>query len=236
MKGVCTLNSLQLKGALSLSEGSSFQHERCIRNAQREEIMQFNVAQLLKDPVGAVRRHQLNEVLDALDSELQLLSPVMGTVQIMRTHSGVLVTGELSTAARVNCGRCVEPIVMPVRIQLEESFRPLTEVETGRYLRPDEFEGEAADFEDTALVIDEHHILDVSEVVRQNIWLSMPMYPSCNWEGEGECPNLIAQRKALRELERKSSEEPEDILPEGVDPRWAALLKLRLESGEETSN
>jgi uncharacterized protein len=197
--------------------------------------MQFNVAQLLKEPVGAVRRHQLNETLDALDSELQLLSPVMGTVQIMRTHSGVLVTGELSVAARVTCGRCIEPIVMPLRLQLEESFRPLTEVETGRYLRPDEFEGEAADFEDTALVIDEHHILDISEVLRQNIWLAMPMYPSCNWEGEGECPNLIAQRKALREMERRSAKPTDEPLPEGVDPRWAALLKLRLESGDESS-
>lgn len=206
--------------------------------AQREEIMQFNVAQLLKEPVGAVRRYQLNEDIGALDSELELLGPLVGTVQIMRINSGVLVSGELSTAARVNCGRCLEPIVMPVRLQLEESFRPLTEVETGRYLRPDEFEGDSADFEDEALVIDEHHILDLTEVVRQNIWLAAPMYPSCNWRGEGECPNLIAQREALRQnsLAEEEAEEEVDVLPEGVDPRWAALLKLRLEAEDGNSH
>lgn len=197
--------------------------------------MLFNVAQLLKEPVGAVRRYQLNEDMNAVDPELQLLGPLLGTVQIMRTNSGVLVTGDFNTAARVTCGRCTEPIVMPLRVQLEENFRPLTEVETGRYLRPDEFQGDDADFEDNALVIDEHHILDLSEVVRQNIWLAMPMYPSCNWVGEGECPNFIAQRIALRKLAEDADEEETDILPEGVDPRWAALLKLRLESRNENS-
>lgn len=197
--------------------------------------MQYNVAQLLKEPVGAVRRYELHEDLNAIDNELHLLSPLMGTVQIMRTNSGVLVTGELHTAARVNCGRCMEPIVMPLLVQVEENFRPLTEVETGRYLRPDEFQGDDADFEDEALVIDEHHILDLSEVVRQNTWLAMPMYPGCNWEGAGECPNLIAQRKALRETAEDLSAEETDVLPEGVDPRWAALLKLRLEAGDKNS-
>ena len=197
--------------------------------------MLFNVAQLLKEPVGAVRRYQLNEDMNAIDPELQLLGPLIGTVQIMRTNSGVLVTGDFNTAARVTCGRCTEPIVMPLRVQLEENFRPLTEVETGRYLRPDEFQGDDADFEDTALVIDEHHILDLSEVVRQNIWLAMPMYPSCNWLGEGECPNFIAQRIALRALTEDADEEETDVLPEGVDPRWAALLKLRLEGQNENS-
>lgn len=198
--------------------------------------MQYNVAQLLKEPVGAVRRYQLNEDISVLDNELAMLGPLMGTLQIMRTNSGVLVTGDLSTAARVTCGRCIEPIVMPLRVQLEESFRPLTEVETGRYLRPDEFQGDSADFEDEALLIDEHHILDLTEVVRQNIWLAMPMYPSCNWEGAGECPNLIAQRKALATLRQKSVDEDEtDVLPEGVDPRWAALLKLRSQLGDENS-
>jgi uncharacterized metal-binding protein YceD (DUF177 family) len=105
-------------------------------------------------------------------------------------------------------------------------------VETGRYLRPDEFEGEAENFEDEALLIDEHHILDLREVVRQNIWLAMPMYPGCNWLGAGECPNWVAQKSALQKLAH-ADEEDEDVLPEGVDPRWAALLKLRLEDKDQ---
>ncbi len=190
--------------------------------------MEFNVAQLLKEPVGSIRRYQLNETFEELD-DLAFLSPLMGDLQIMRINSGVLVTGQLHTAVRVTCGRCIEPIVMPLRFSIEESFRPLTAVETGRYLRPDEFEGDSADFEDEALLIDEHHILDIGEVVRQNIWLALPMYPTCNWAGSGECPNLIAQRVALAE-QQKARQDESDTIPEGVDPRWAALLKLQQEN------
>ncbi|MEZ4619955.1 MAG: DUF177 domain-containing protein [Caldilineaceae bacterium] len=200
--------------------------------------MQFNVAQLLKEPVGSVRRYQLNEELESLDEELEFLSPITGELQIMRINSGVFVRGQLKTAIRVTCGRCIEPIVMPLQFTVEESFRPLLEVETGRFLRPEEFEGDSADFEDDALVIDEHHILDITEVVRQTIWLTLPMYPTCNWMGIGECPNLVAQRAALAEQDITiRSDDEADVLPEGIDPRWAALLQLQRQSPKgESSN
>jgi uncharacterized metal-binding protein YceD (DUF177 family) len=116
---------------------------------------------------------------------------------------------------------------MPVRFTVEESFRPLTEVHTGRYIAPDEFEGEEEDLEDAALIIDEHHVLDLSEVVRQSIWLTLPMYPSCNWAGPGECPNYT---RYLQEVKSTQEQQGEDVVTtedEAVDPRWAALLALR---------
>ena len=84
--------------------------------------MQFNVAQLLQEPIGTTRSHDLVEDLTDLDLELNTLGPLVGSVQLMRTNSGVLATGELSTAMQVSCNRCLEPIVLPVRFQIEESF------------------------------------------------------------------------------------------------------------------
>jgi uncharacterized metal-binding protein YceD (DUF177 family) len=201
--------------------------------ASRSDTMQFNVAQLLKEPTGATRRYELNENLDGLDPELRFLGPLVGAVTLLRTNSGVLVTGELSTATQATCRRCLDPIAQEVRFQLEESFRPLLEVVTGRYIPPEEFEGEEEDLEDAALIISERHILDLSEVVRQAIWLGMPMYPGCNWVGAGECPNLARRLADLGNLEsvevhydadRETDGEGRD---EEIDPRWAALLKLR---------
>lgn len=195
--------------------------------------MQFNVAQLLKELTGATRRYELNEPLDGLDEELKFLGPLIGTLQLLRTNSGVLVTGELSTVVQVACNRCLEPIAAAIRFDLAESFRPLTEVYTGRYLRPDEFEGSEDELDDAALLIDERHILNLSEVVRQAVWLALPMYPGCNWEGAGACPNLsrrMAELGTLADVELYTDEEgphPENEL----DPRWAALLKLRGNDG-----
>lgn len=192
--------------------------------------MQFNVAQLLKEPTGATRRYELNDKLDGLDPELKFLGPLVGAVTLLRTNSGVLVTGELSTALQVTCRRCLEPIAQEVRFQLEESFRPLLEVETGRYIPPEEFEGEEEVLEDAALIINERHILDMSEVVRQAIWLTMPMYPGCNWAGAGECPNLSRRLQEVGKLDDVDIHYDADIDEGGanseIDPRWAALLKL----------
>ncbi|KKK56119.1 hypothetical protein LCGC14_3067720 [marine sediment metagenome] len=192
--------------------------------------MQFNVAQLLKEPIGSVRQYELVEDIGSLDADLDALGPLVGRVQMLRIHSGILVSGALSTAVRVTCNRCLEPIAAQVRLEFEESFRPLTEVGTGRYILPDEFEGATDELEDAALLINEQHILDLSEVVRQRIWLAMPMYPGCNWGGEGECPNLTVYLKNIRAVQEGmdiTSPEGELETSEAVDPRWATLLDLR---------
>lgn len=189
--------------------------------------MQFNVAQLLKELIGAVRRFELVEDIGELDPELAALGPLVGSLELIRIHSGILARANLSTAVQVMCNRCLEPIAMPVRFTIEESFRPLTEVHTGRYIAPDEFEGEEEDLEDAALLIDEHHVLDLSEVVRQSIWLALPMYPSCNWTGQGECPNYVRYLQEMKATQEQSGENAGASSEEAVDPRWSALLALR---------
>lgn len=197
--------------------------------------MQFNVAQLLKEPIGSSRHYELVDDLVDLDPELDILGPLVGNLELVRIHSGILARGELSTAVRVGCNRCLEPLVEQVRFELEESFRPLTEVRTGRFIMPDEFEGEEADREDEALLINEQHILDISEVVRQNIWLAMPMIAGCNWEGEGECPNWLNYIEQVQE-EIGGAAGHQEPGEETVDPRWAALLELRGKLGDDDSS
>jgi uncharacterized protein len=194
--------------------------------------MQFNVAQLLKEPTGSLRRYQLAEDLSDLDPELHVLGPLVGELTLLRTNSGILARGELSTAVQVTCNRCLSPIAMPVRFALEESFRPTTEVYTGRPLRPDEYEGDAEDLDDTALLIDDKHILDLSEVVRQDIWLTLPMYPGCNWTGSGECPNL-SRMPSVEDV--RLLRPGEDAAEQGQDPRWSALHTLGGESDGDAS-
>ncbi len=188
--------------------------------------MQFNVAQLLKQPIGATREYELNEEIEGLDPGLVPLSLLTGKVKLLRTHSGILAIGDLEVTLEVSCNRCLEPVEMAVTSHFEESFRPLTDVETGRFLMPQEFKGQQEELSDAALIIDDHHILDASEIIRQNIWLGMPMYPGCTYEDPAHCPNFAVR---LQEIEAVHSDLYEDVEPgaENVDPRWAALLALK---------
>jgi len=185
--------------------------------------MQFNVAQLLQEVIGSTRQYELNEDISLLDPRLKPLGPLVGQIKFMRIPSGILVTGNLSTALQVSCNRCLEPIVLTDRFELEESFRPLTEIQTGRYIHPENFKGTEDDLEDAALIINEQNILDISEVVRQMIWLELPMYPSCNWEQASECPNLTAH---LKEIEGIDLNPVDEEIESAIDPRWAALLQI----------
>jgi uncharacterized protein len=192
--------------------------------------MQFNVAQLLKGPIGATRDYQLEESLVGLDPELTPLSRLTGTLQLLRTHSGVLATGRFDATMQADCGRCLELIPVRIEVTFDESFRPLTEVTTGRYLPPDEFEGQEEELEYPALLIDDHHILNISEVLRQSIWLSVPMIPRCAFAEPENCPNYAGRLHEMAEVH-------DDIaVSDGqppVDPRWAALLALQAKDAEE---
>lgn len=194
--------------------------------------MQFNVAQLLKEPIGATRNYQLDESLVGLDPELIPLSSLTGSLHLLRTHSGVLATGRFDATIQVDCGRCMEPIPAQAEITFEESFRPLTEVTTGRFLMPDEFEGQAEELEDSALIIDDHHILDISEVLRQSIWLSLPMIPKCAFADPENCPNFAERLQDMADVHQDLT--GEDGQP-AIDPRWAALLALQPEKADEST-
>ncbi len=190
--------------------------------------MEFNVAQLMKEPTGARREFALDDDITHLDTALRPLSHLRGSLGLLRIHSGILATGDFQVMLELQCGRCLEQVALPIALQFEESFRPLTDIGTGRFLSPEEFEGQEDDLTDEALLIDEQHILNISEVVRQNIWLSIPIVAGCSYFEPDECPNyqkLLSEFTVVKQDDERSPAEAA-----GIDPRWAALLALQDES------
>ena len=125
--------------------------------------MEYNVAQLLKGPTGGQRRYHLSEEIKNLDPDLDPVRPLEGWITLMRTSQGILVSGTLSTALQMECRRCLEPCEVEVELELEEEFRPTVAIGDA----PVDVVPE--DDRDEALTIDEHHILDLAEVIRQGM-------------------------------------------------------------------
>ncbi|MBP7962270.1 MAG: DUF177 domain-containing protein [Caldilineaceae bacterium] len=192
--------------------------------------MQFNVAGLMKGPIGEVRRYDLEEDLSSLKPEIPVASPLTGQIQFLRTNSGILATGILRLTIETHCARCTDAMTADVDVRIEESFRPLVDVTSGRFLLPDEIEGSEDDLFDAALLINDHHILDITEVVRQTIWTSMPMRPSCAYAFPEECPKFQVR---LQELAETLGDEDEWVAETAIDPRWAALLPLQETLGDD---
>lgn len=178
--------------------------------------MQFNVSGLLKGPIGDIREYDLEErvaALEHLTEGADLVAPIAGHVRLMRTRSGILVTGTLHTRVAMVCSRCLEPAYYDLDIRVEEEFFPTVEVYTGAAIHWQEYT------DDEALLITPQHILDITEVVRQDLIISLPMQPLCSPECQGLCPRCGANL----------NEGPHMCEVEEIDPRWAALAQLRFE-------
>ena len=97
---------------------------------ERSTIMEFNVAQLLKQPTGNTRKYEINESLDDLDPELVIQTAIKGRVKFTKIPKGVLVTGNLKTKLELSCNRCLDPFDQSISIELEEQFRPMVDLQT----------------------------------------------------------------------------------------------------------
>ncbi len=161
--------------------------------------MRYNVAQLLKEPVGSTR-HQEVTPEDGVE--------VTGNIEMLRTDRSILVRGQLDTSVETECSRCLCFFKAPVTIQMEDEFYPTIDVESGVPLANPE--------DPDAFSIDSQHILDLSEAVRQYAGLSLPMKPLCRPDCRGLCP------KCGRNLNEGQCPCPENT----TDARWAKLQEL----------
>jgi uncharacterized protein len=178
--------------------------------------MRYNVAQLIKGPTGAQRRFELSEEVRDLEQDLESLSPLVGSVTLMRTNQGILVTGKLRTTLRMTCKRCLEPADVEVELELEEEFHPVVQIGDAPVddVPDDEY--------DEALLIDEQHMLDLREVIRQGLWLAAPMEVLCRPDCAGLCP-VCGGNRSLEECQC------DDVV---LDPRWAALQALMTDKSD----
>ncbi|MBI2854199.1 MAG: DUF177 domain-containing protein [Chloroflexi bacterium] len=161
--------------------------------------MEFNVAQLLREPVGSTRHHKLCGE-DGTD--------VRGDIEMVRTDRGILVRGRLSTCVETTCSRCLCSFSCPVTFDLEEEVFPTIEVFSGAPLPSPE--------DRDAFTIDEHHILDLGEAIRQYALLSLPMKPLCRQDCLGLC------EQCGHNLNEGKCSCPARL----QDPRWEKLQQL----------
>jgi uncharacterized protein len=168
--------------------------------------MQINVSQLLKSAIGTQREYDISDYLDLIEGSEKSL--IEGNVKLTRTNRGVLAKGHFKAKIKIDCSRCLKTFEYPLDILIEEEFFPVIDVISGFALPLPEEPG--------YFTIDEHHILDLSEAVRQSSLLAMPMKPLCRVDCAGLCT----------ECGQDLNEGECDCAKQNIDPRWAKLVKL----------
>lgn len=169
--------------------------------------MQMNVSQLLQEPVGSTRQERIDEAADIIGDGNRY--ETTGECRLMRTKDSILTTCKLDTEVELTCNRCASRFRQPIHLEFEEEYVPTVDVNSGETL--------AAPEEPGAFTIDEHHILDISEAVRQYALLAVPLKALCSVKCAGLCQTCG----------KNLNEGPCECPAEEPDPRWAGLRKLQ---------
>lgn len=172
------------------------------------DAMLFNVAQLMKSPVGTSLVTDFREEDEvALDSDFKVVGPIDGHVRMRRTNQGLLVDGWVDLTLQLNCTRCLKNFEQLMHVTFEEQFYPTVDVVSGMPM--------PAFDEEEIFPLDDHHQLNLTEAVRQNVLLALPMGTVC----QEDCQGLCSQCGKDLNLG------PCDCKPE-VDQRLSILEKL----------
>jgi len=177
-------------------------------------MVQINVSQQLKAPIGSTRNYKVNETVDIAGGD----SLLQGKVELMRIDRSILAKGTLHTKIELTCSRCLSLFSYPLTLNIEEEYFPTTDVVTGASLpSPDE---------PSSFTIDENNILDLTEAIRQYALLTIPMKPLCGEGCAGLCPTCGCN------LNQRACNCPS----KPVDPRRSDLSKLVLVNNKTSVN
>jgi uncharacterized protein len=151
----------------------------------------------LMHKAGAMREYKLDIIVpEVLGDDFIKVSAGVELdldVRLESVHEGILATGEVFADADGECSRCLDPLTVPVEVDFQELFAySLTN-------------------EDEFVVSDEQ--IDLEQVIRDAVVLSLPFKPVCRKNCLGLCPDCGL----------KIAENPHHVHETAVDSRWTAL-------------
>lgn len=170
--------------------------------------MRIDVRELELGPLALKGEIPLSE-LGFDPSEIQILTQIQIDLTAERQAIEVRIRGQLTTEVGLPCSRCLEPVRIPVDTRFDQFYESNAE-----HL----LHGEIALHEiDTEIGFYSGDFIEVNDIAREQILLSLPMKPICREDCKGLCPNCGKNRN-LKDCNCES------VL---VDPRLVKLLKIK---------
>lgn len=151
--------------------------------------------------IGARPGERLSVVLDEWHQQLDDISVafLQGPMQFIRIQGGILVEARIETQVKIECVRCLEPFAYATVLEVEETIglagRPRPAI---------------------SYTLTEEGWFDPLPLLREQIWVSLPMKPLCRPDCRGICPECGVNLNL----------EPCRCGEERIDPRLAPLARF----------
>jgi uncharacterized protein len=134
------------------------------------------------------------------EGSAELLSNTLGEIRI---------SGKLSVQMEADCDRCLEPVRIPVESDFDLFYRPVIHVSHAHEVAIDQAESEMGFYEGGGL--------ELGEILREHILLSLPMQQICSEQCRGICPQCGKNRN---QVDCGCETRP-------ADDRWSALQSMK---------
>jgi len=146
------------------------------------------------------------------DGGLRQATPleVRGSAELLpHTLGEIRMRGHLTVRMRSECDRCLEPAEFPIDSDFDLFYRPAVRADYQEEVEIDEGESEIAFYEGAGI--------ELKDVLREYVLLSLPMQRICREDCHGICP-LCGQNRNLLNCGC-------EVRP--TDDRWSALKNLQ---------
>jgi len=163
----------------------------------------------LEDGKGSFAHTYQPEELNLVDERVRVTEPISVNGRVRKSASEVNVSGSVETRVSVECDRCLKTLEMPVSAGFKLQYITGQEYQNSR----------AAELtaDEMAVSVFDGEAIDVDEIVREQILLSVPDRALCDENCRGIC-SMCGTNLNAGSCDCKSSE---------GDPRWAALKNLK---------
>jgi uncharacterized protein len=156
-----------------------------------------------------VQRTFAPDAFDPPDDDYRVAAPVEVSLVVERSSADTFrVKGHAATSLEMSCSRCVEPFAVPVDASFDLRYVPASQ-------NGGEGEREIAE-DDLTTAYYRDGQLDVTDLLREQFQLALPMKPLCAEDCRGLCPECGTN------LNRASC----GCAPKWEDPRLAPLKGL----------
>ncbi len=178
--------------------------------------MEFKVSDLEREPIEFDLELAPGAVDFGEEAEQKGLLAASGQAEVLHEHRGprdivadIRLKGRFAGSFEVPCARCVEPVEIPLSAEFDLIFRPA---------------GADAEAPERSITAPETEIgyyqkdsLWLEDVLREQVFLSLPVRTLCKPDCKGLCPRCGENRNS----------QPCSCDEGPSDPRWEALAGLR---------
>ena len=150
--------------------------------------MKIHINQIPLDGMHLEGEEQ-GDILEIQDETVRVLAPISYSLDLGLSHGGLFATGTLATELELECVCCLNRFRFPLVVP------------------------------DFAVQVELTHaeLVDLTENVREDILLALPLYPHCDWAGDKPCPGV----RAIAQIQEQETAAE----PSGESP-WATLDRL----------